>query len=74
MAARNLGSSGGLPPFVVLPRAIGATGVNIPNGQRSTLLGRSFEPFALGDDPSSPGYDFKLVRDRAAGFSASPPN
>jgi len=57
-----------LPPFVVLPRAIGETGVNIPNGQGASPLGRSFEPFVLGDDPASTGYDFKLVLDRARRF------
>jgi hypothetical protein len=68
LAARTLGSSGGLPPFVVLPRGIGETGVSIPNGQSSSPLGSSFRPFVLGDDPASPGFDFKLALGRARGF------
>jgi Protein of unknown function (DUF1501) len=74
VAARNLGSSGGLPPFVVLPRPIAETGVSIPNGQWSGPLGRSFEPFVLGDDPSSSGYDFKLALDRARRFLDEAPD
>ncbi len=68
VAARRLGSSGGLPPFVVLPRSIGETGVSIPNGQGSGPLGRSFEPFVLGDDPGSRQYDFKAALDRSRRF------
>jgi Protein of unknown function (DUF1501) len=68
VAAQSLGSSGGLPPFVVLPRAIGETGVSIPNGQGAGPIGRSFGPFALGDDPASTGYDFKTALDRARRF------
>jgi uncharacterized protein (DUF1501 family) len=74
VAARKLGSSGGLPPFVVLPRALGATGVSIPNGQGAGPLGRSFEPFVLGADPSSPGYDFKAALDRARRFLDEAPD
>ena len=68
VAARVLGSSGGLPPFVILPRAIGETGVGIPNGQRSGPSGSSFGPFVLGDGPAAPGYDFKLALGRARRF------
>lgn len=68
LAARHLGSSGGLPPFVVLPRPIGNTGVSIPNGQSAASLGSSFEPFILSADPSSPDYDFRHALDRARRF------
>jgi hypothetical protein len=68
VAARKLGGAGGLPPFVVLPRAIGETGVSIPNGQGAGPLGRSFEPFTMGDDPASPGFDFKGALNRARRF------
>ena len=68
MAARRLGSSGGLPPFAVLPRPIGNTGVNVPDGQSSGPLGSSFAPFFLGDDPASPGFDPRVALDRARRF------
>ena len=68
VAAKWLGCSGGLPPFVVLPRPIGETGVSIPNGQRHGPIGRSFGPFVLGDDPASPGYEFKAAFERARRF------
>ena len=68
MAARRLGTSGGLPPFVILPGPIGNTGVSIPNGQSAGPLGPSFGPFSLGDDPASPGYDPRLALDRARRF------
>ena len=68
LAARHLGSSGGLPPFVILPRAIGNTGVSIPNGQSAGPLGPSFEPFVLGADPNSPGSDARRTLDRARRF------
>jgi uncharacterized protein (DUF1501 family) len=68
IAARRLGASGGLPPFVILPRAIGNTGVSIPNGQSAGPLGPSFEPFTLGADPASPGFDPRRAFDQARLF------
>ena len=68
VAARRLGTSGGLPPFVILPRAIGNTGVSIPNGQSAGPLASSFAPFVLGDDPASPGYDPRAALDHARRF------
>ena len=68
LAARRLGSLGGLPPFVILPRAIGETGVDVPNGQSSGPLDRSFAPFVLGDDPAAPGFDHRQALDRARRF------
>ncbi len=81
VAARRLGASGGLPPFVILPGPIGNTGVGISHGQSSGPLGPSFGPFLLGDDPGSPGYDPGAALDRARRFldgaadltSAGPP-
>ncbi|WP_435011032.1 DUF1501 domain-containing protein [Tundrisphaera lichenicola] len=68
IAARQLGASGGLPPFVVLPGPIGNTGVSVSHGQSAGLLGPSFEPFVLGDDPSSAGFDAAAAHDRARRF------
>ncbi len=68
LAARALGSSGGLPPFVILPGPIGNTGVSIPNGQSAGSLSPSFAPFLLGDDPASPDYDPRRTLDRARRF------
>ncbi len=65
LAARRLGSAGGLPPFVILPRPIGRTGVSIPNGQSP---GMPFGPFVLGDDPSSPTFDPRGALGRARRF------
>jgi hypothetical protein len=68
IAARRLGASGGLPPFVILPRAIGHTGVSIPNGQSSRPLASSFEAFTLGADPASSDYDPGRAFDQARRF------
>jgi Protein of unknown function (DUF1501) len=65
LAARRLGSSGGLPPFVILPGPIGPTGVSIPSGQSP---GSPFGPFVLGDDPASPTFDPRAALDRARRF------
>jgi hypothetical protein len=53
---------------MILPRPIGATGVNIPNGQSAGPLGRSFEPFVVGEEAGSPGYDPRVAYDRARRF------
>ncbi len=74
VAARRLGSSGGLPPFVVLPRPIGPTGVNVPNGQEPGPLGPSFDPFVLGDDPASAGFDHRVALGRARRFLDEAPS
>jgi uncharacterized protein (DUF1501 family) len=68
LVARRLGSVGGLPPFVVLPRGLGETGVDVPNGQSAGPLDRSFAPFFLGDDPASPAFDHRQAFDRARRF------
>ncbi len=68
LAARQLGSSGGLPPFVILPGPIGNTGVSISNGQSAGPLNSSFGPFSLDDDPGSPRFDPRRAIDRARRF------
>ncbi len=65
VAARALGSSGGLPPFVMLPGPIGHTGVSISRGQSAGPLGSRFDPFALGSDPGAAGFDPRAAFDRA---------
>ena len=47
VVARLLGSRDHLPPYVVLPRLLGETGVNAWQGQRSGHLGGEFDPFDL---------------------------
>jgi hypothetical protein len=68
IAARKLGSSEGLPPFVILPGKLGPTGVSISNGQSAGPLGASFEPFVLGADPSSTDFDPRRAFDQARRF------
>jgi uncharacterized protein (DUF1501 family) len=68
IAAQRLGSSGGLPPFVILPQPIGNTGVSIPNGQSAASLAASFEPFVLGADPAARDFDPRRAFDQARGF------
>jgi len=47
---------GGLPPFVVLPKPIDNTGVNISHGQGSGYLGAQCDPFTLRSDPNAPNF------------------
>src|SRR3954447_9508102 len=49
-------SSGGLPPFVILPGPIGNTGVSVSHGQGAGYLGAKHEPFFLRGDPASPKF------------------
>jgi uncharacterized protein (DUF1501 family) len=44
--------SAGVPPFVVLPAAIGNTGVSVSHGQGAGYLGARHEPFVLSADPA----------------------
>ncbi|MBI3910657.1 MAG: DUF1501 domain-containing protein [Armatimonadetes bacterium] len=46
------GSKNGLPPWVVLPTSIGATGGNLPHGQSAGHLSKTCSPFLLAADPS----------------------
>jgi hypothetical protein len=56
--AKLRGPRGDAPPHVLLPRPIGNTGGNLPHGQTAGYLGKSYDPFVLGADPSAP--DFKV--------------
>jgi uncharacterized protein (DUF1501 family) len=42
----------GMPPFVVLPSALGSTGVSVSHGQGAGSLGSAHEPFVLQADPA----------------------
>jgi uncharacterized protein (DUF1501 family) len=42
----------GVPPFVVLPAALGHTGVGVSHGQGAAFLGPRHEPFVLQADPA----------------------
>jgi uncharacterized protein (DUF1501 family) len=44
VVARSFGARNGVPPYVVLPRAISETGVNIDQGQNAGFLGDEFAP------------------------------
>src|SRR3989440_10752333 len=47
-----------LPAHVILPRAMGPTGGNLPHGQDAGFLGKAYDPFVLNADPSK--KDFKV--------------
>ncbi|MBI4584552.1 MAG: DUF1501 domain-containing protein [Planctomycetes bacterium] len=47
-----------LPPFAILPEAMGNTGGGMPHGQDAGFLGKAYDPFVLNADPSKP--DFKV--------------
>jgi hypothetical protein len=40
------------PPYVLLPRPIGATGGNLPHGHTAGYLGKTCDPFILNADPN----------------------
>ena len=50
------GAKGDVPPNILLPRPIGATGGNMPHGHSAGYLGKSFDPFILNSDPSDPNF------------------
>jgi hypothetical protein len=50
------GRKGDIPPHVLLPRPIGNTGGNMPHGQSAGFLGKAYDPFVLGSDPSDPAF------------------
>jgi hypothetical protein len=54
--AKMKGPKGDVPPHVLLPRPIGATGGNMPHGQSAGYLGKTFDPFVLNADPSDPNF------------------
>ena len=45
-----------IPGHVLIPRPIGETGGNQPHGQSGGYLGRKYDPFVLGTDPSDPKF------------------
>ena len=45
-----------IPGHVLIPRPIGKTGGNQPHGQSGGYLGRKYDPFVLGTDPSNPNF------------------
>ncbi len=45
-----------MPPYVLLPRPIGATGGNMPHGQFAGYLGKTFDPFVLNADPNDKAF------------------
>src|SRR5579862_7244402 len=47
-----------LPAHVLLPEPMGPTGGNMPHGQEGGFLGKAYDPFVLGADPSK--KDFKV--------------
>jgi hypothetical protein len=57
VVARLRGARNDMPPFVVLPRPIGNTGVGIPHGQSAGLLGADYEPLQVAADPAASDYD-----------------
>src|SRR6516165_3148087 len=52
------GQRGEVPAHVLLPRPMGRTGGNMPHGQSAGYLGKQYDPFVLGADPSA--RDFKV--------------
>ncbi|MFM7315359.1 MAG: DUF1501 domain-containing protein, partial [bacterium] len=50
------GPNGDAPPYVLLPKPIGATGGNLPHGHTSGYLGKTYDPFILNADPNSPNF------------------
>jgi hypothetical protein len=50
------GSRNDTPPYVLLPRPIGATGGNLPHGHTAGYLGKTFDPFILNADPNDRAF------------------
>jgi uncharacterized protein (DUF1501 family) len=57
IAANALGSRGEIPPYVVLPKPITNTGVNIYRGEGAGLLGDAFEPVMVTDTADGAATD-----------------
>jgi len=63
--AQALGSRGGMPPFVVLPRPVGRI-EELSKATRSNAGSASpFDPFVVGESAISPRFDPVMVFDRA---------
>jgi hypothetical protein len=54
--SRLKGARGEIPPHVLLPRPIGATGGNMPHGQSAGYLGKTHDPFVLDADPNDKAF------------------
>ena len=52
VVSKNKGSRNDTPPYVLLPRPIGATGGNLPHGHTAGYLGKTYDPFILNADPN----------------------
>lgn len=50
------GPKGDAPPYVLLPKPIGATGGNLPHGHTAGYLGKTYDPFILNAYPESPNF------------------
>ncbi len=50
------GPKADVPPHILLPRPIGATGGNMPHGHGAGFLGKAFDPFILNSDPADPNF------------------
>jgi hypothetical protein len=50
------GPKGDVPPHVLMPHPIGNTGGNLPHGQTAGFLGKTYDPFVLNADPSTPNF------------------
>lgn len=68
VAARLLGAKNDLSPFLMVSGPIGNTGFGISHGQSASPLRGAFDPFQVAADPASPGYDSRVVLDRARWF------
>jgi hypothetical protein len=45
-----------LPAHVLLPKAIGRTGGNLPHGESAGYLGKKYDPLILNADPADPKF------------------
>jgi hypothetical protein len=68
VVARVRGARNDLPPFVVLPRPLGNTGVGVPHGQTAGPLGSAYEPFHVAADPAARDYDPHGLFERSQRF------
>jgi hypothetical protein len=55
--AKLSGPKGEVPPYVMLPTAIGNTGVAVPHGGSAGFLSKVFDPFVLNADPSAENFE-----------------
>src|SRR6266567_2524473 len=54
--AKQRGPKGSVPPNVLIPYPIGQLGGNLPHGDTSGFLGKTFDPFVLNADPSAADF------------------